>query len=501
MGSLQAPIQPEPLLSVKQLAAALGMSTDWVYSRTSQRAADPLPFIPAGRSPRFHLSKVLRHLERRRRPAGSANVCAIDGIARVNGKEYRRVTRRRFQTGHVRLREDRTRPWWEGFYREDIVLSDGQITRRLRSVNLGRLAEVPTKRKAQRKLAEILTGINQDDYRPRGVLTVREFVEQKFKPLKLANKKWTTQQGYQSVLNRTILPAIGDLQVAEVTAEDAQELINAEVAAGCSRNTAKNIKFAASSVFSLAVKYDYIKSNPFRSVDLPPEEVRFPERTLTPVERKKLLKALPQRERMMVWLIGLTGARPNENVALRRNCVDFRNKLLWVREAINRGHVHTPKGHRQQLPIRLTSADLARFKKLLASTPGAKETDWLFPNQRGTGPVEYSKVMERRIQPIAEKVLGFRITWRMLRKTASTVMHEQGVAVKAMQVRLGHTRAETTMKHYTQLTDPSADHAARVMSQAWTAALADVEKVRSKRRHRKSVSQVLARPKGRAASA
>jgi hypothetical protein len=104
-------------------------------------------------------------------------------------------------------------------------------------------------------------------------------------------------------------------------------------------------------------------------------------------------------------------------------------------------------------------------------------------------------------QPIAEKALGFRLTGRMLRNTASTVMHEQGVAVKAAGAARAHPRRDHDEALH-QLTDPSADHAARVMSQAWTAALADVEKkLGPKRRHRKTISRSLAGPKARAASA
>ncbi len=93
------------------------------------------------------------------------------------------------------LRKDRTPTWWEGFYREDVANEAGQIERKRKSVNLGLLADLPTKRSAQRKLAAILAEINDADYRPRSTATLSGFVK-KYQELKMPTKKGTTQAGY-----------------------------------------------------------------------------------------------------------------------------------------------------------------------------------------------------------------------------------------------------------------------------------------------------------------
>ncbi len=44
------------------------------------------------------------------------------------------------------------------------------------------------------------------------------------------------------------------------------------------------------------------------------------------------------------------------------------------------------------------------------------------------------------------------------------MMHEEGVPLKVAQARLGHARAETTMEHYTHLTQHAMEEAAETIS-------------------------------------
>jgi hypothetical protein len=184
--------QPQ-LLDVEQLCAQLNVSPSWVYKRTIKGALDPLPVIRIG-GLKFDAERVRQYIAARQRPATGATLSSSDGNARVNGKGYRSLTRRRFQTGSVRLREDRTPAWWDGFYREDVVNESGQVQRKRKSVNLGLRSDVPTKRAAQRKLGEILAHINDADYRPRSTVTFSGFVK-KYRELKMPTKKGTTQAG------------------------------------------------------------------------------------------------------------------------------------------------------------------------------------------------------------------------------------------------------------------------------------------------------------------
>jgi hypothetical protein len=281
------------LLTVKGLCSLLDVSPDWVYKRTCRRAADPLPCIRLGKLLRFPAEKVREYLESGHDLDSGDSVRTTDGIARVNGRRYRAMARKRFQAGHVRLRGKRD-PYWEGFYREDVLLPDGRVVRKQRTKNLGRQADIPTKRLAQRRLADIVKELNDEDYRPRPVVTVGDFVEQKYLKLTMPTKKDTTRRSYQVILRKHVLPEIGDRQLTDLTGEDIQELVNRKVAGGLSWSTVRNIKWVLSAVFEVAVKHNYCRSNPARLVDLPPEPVRELQQLASDEDLNRLEDALEE---------------------------------------------------------------------------------------------------------------------------------------------------------------------------------------------------------------
>src|SRR5258708_20488050 len=88
----------------------------------------------------------------------------------------------------------------------------------------------PTKKLAERKLAETLADVNDIDYRPRPIATVRDFVEMKYKKLILPLRKRTTQHGYKIILAHHIFPAFGPKQLVAVTRHDAHEFFTGNLA-------------------------------------------------------------------------------------------------------------------------------------------------------------------------------------------------------------------------------------------------------------------------------
>jgi len=449
----------EPLLAVKQLAAHLGCSLDWIYKRVRKGAPDPLPFIPLGGRIKFRLTEIEADLEYRRACRGT--LAGTNGIARVKGKE-KSLTRKRFQTGSVRLRTDCTAPWWEGFYREDVRLSDGSVVRKQRTANLGLEENVPTKRLAMRKLAEKLAPINDPSYRPGSEITLEQFMP-KYEDLRLANKKGTTRHSYKVVFRKHIVPAFGKRLLSDISEEDVQRFINRK-SLDVAWNTLKNIKWAFSAIFTAAIKYGYAKQNPVRATDLPPEPVVKQLELPTAEQLQQLMDALDEETQMMVRIDCLTALRPGELLALRHSAIDFARKCLWVREAVNHGDIHTPKYHRQSRPIRLADTDLERLRIFMAKRPDAPADDWLFPNEAGTKPKEYVNILRRKIQPKAKELGLPHVTWRLLRHWNSTVLQDSGVPVRVAMERLGHSRPETTLMHYSHVTISKADEAAQIVS-------------------------------------
>ncbi len=461
-GGDTTPFGPQKLLTVAELCAVFGVSAAWVYKRTQKGAENPLPvYRLSGRAIRFHADKILSYLLTRERHRIDATLKPFDGIARVNGKGKWILTRKRFQAGSVRLREDRGPAYWEGWYREDVVNEAGKTVRRRRGVNLGLLKEVKTEKAAQQKLAVILEPINDGRHRPKKMMTFRGFIE-KYRSLKLANKKGTTVHGYETNIRAHYLPEFGDEQLSEISIEAVQAFLNQKAIEGKAVQTLKNLKWGLSSIFVAAIKYGYITSNPARDADLPPEEIKEQKQLPTGAQLNRLIERLDEPISTAVWLAAVSSVRPEE-LAFKWKDLDAGKRMLWIVRAVNRGKLHTPKYHRTNRPIRLTEADVQRLLSLKARTKAGDE-DWMFPNSRKTGPIWHEDLLARRIQPVAEELGLPHITWRLLRHWGATEMVEASVPLKAAQERLGHSRPDILLKFYAHVLDASADMAAATLS-------------------------------------
>ncbi len=456
------PFGPPQLLTARELCDAIGVTPGWVYKRTKKGAIDPLPVVRLGRRGiRFDPYKISSYIRARERHRPDATLELSDGIARVNGKENMKLTRKRLQTGSVRLREDGDPAWWEGFYRENVVNETGKTERKRCAVNLGSIKEIRSEKAARQKLAVILEPINDAKHRPKKMMTFRGFIET-YRSLKLANQKGTTVHGYETNIRAHYLPVFGDMQLSEISIEVVQAFLNQKASEGKAVQTLKNLKWGLSSIFVAAAKYGYMMSNPARGTDLPPEQIRERTVLLTIPQLSQLIERLKEPISTAVWLVAVSCVRPEE-LAFKWKDLDAAKRELWVVRAVNQGKLHTPKYHRANRPIRLTEADVKRLLAL-KDWKKAKDDDWVFPNRLKTGPIWHETLLARRIQPVARELGLPHVTWRLLRHWGATQMVEARVPLKAAQERLGHSRPDILLKFYTHVLDASADVAAETLS-------------------------------------
>ncbi len=78
------------------------------------------------------------------------------------------------------------------------------------------------------------------------------------------------------------------------------------------------------------------------------------------------------------------------------------------------------------------------------------------------------------------------VTWHLLRHWHTTVLHDEGIPIKVAQEWLGHSRAETTIKHYVHLSQQAEAEAAEAVSRRLRAA-------RKTRKSRSFVSTIVSR--------
>jgi hypothetical protein len=96
--------------------------------------------------------------------------------AESTSKEGGSMARRRHQSGRVLVRGKSPNEVFVGRWREDVIQGE-QTIRVERSMVLGTVAELKTKRIAQRLLDPILARINSFDYRPSKFISVEKFAD------------------------------------------------------------------------------------------------------------------------------------------------------------------------------------------------------------------------------------------------------------------------------------------------------------------------------------
>src|SRR5439155_4840800 len=80
--------------------------------------------------------------------------------------------------------------------------------------------------------------------------------------------------------------------------------------------------------------------------------------------------------------------------------------------------------------------------------------DLVFPNKSGE-PMRESKLLQRVLQPAAERAGLGRVTWHQFRHIHSSLLNDLKVPVKIAQEQLGHASISTTLNIYTHVIDAS----------------------------------------------
>ena len=358
------------------------------------------------------------------------------------------MARRRYQSGCL-FKRGKRRKVWIARWREDVIRPDGSLGRIQRSIVLGLVSEIPTRRQAQTQLDQHLHMLNQGQQRPQATKHLQDFVDCEWASLVLSTLKLSTQRGYRMVLGKHVLPCFGQRRLCDITKMDIQQFVADKFRQGLAWQTVRNAWIVLSSVLDAAVDYSYLNSNPARGVKFPPQGRRKEPRILNAEALAKLLAQLREPYRSMVILAASTGLRVGELLALRWKMVNLAEGTIRISESVFHGQVQMPKSERSIRTIPIgpqTRILLEEHRKRF--TANWSEEGLLFPNQLG-GPHRESNLLERVLRPAAMAAGLERVTWHQLRHIHASVLHDIGVPAKIAQQQLGHATVETTLNFYT----------------------------------------------------
>jgi integrase len=352
------------------------------------------------------------------------------------------------------LKTGKRRKVWVGRWREDVLLKSGTVGRAQRSVVLGTLAELPTRRDAQRRLDEKVLAVNAGRSRPESSVTFEWFVEQQWRPLVFPTFKASTQHGYKTVLTTHVLPAWKDWRLRDIERLAIQQWVAKKFVQKTGWQTVRNSWVLLSGILESAVEYGYLPTNPARGVKFPQKGLREKPTIIVGENLAKLLDHLGEPHRTMVQLIAATGLRIGELLALRWLAVDLDVGALTVRESVYEGKFQPPKTQKALRTIPLGPHVVATLTSHQDRVKRREPGDIVFGNRKGD-PFRESKLLTRVLQPAAEAAGLGRVTWHQFRHIHSSLLNDLKVPVKIAQEQLGHGSISTTLNIYTHVVDES----------------------------------------------
>jgi integrase len=270
----------------------------------------------------------------------------------------------------------------------------------------------------------------------------------------------TTVQTYRRDLTKYVLPRFGAYRIGRLPADEIENWLNDEVAAGIAPSSVHRHYRTLRRVLQVAVEKQKIPTNPCDRVHPP----RVPTRDMAFLSWDQvvaLAEAHPDRYRALIYLAVDTGMRWSELVGLRRARLDVRTRKVRVTEQLVRleGGEWLRKEPKTGASVRSISISPFTATLLAEHLEGFSVLGLdglVFPN-KADHPLISSSFWNNVFSPAMARA-GVRCRFHDLRHTSVALAIAEGAHPKAIQTRMGHSSINVTLDRYGHLL-PELDEA------------------------------------------
>lgn len=328
----------------------------------------------------------------------------------------------------------------------------------------------PKKRQAQRELARVLGEVQQGSYIKPAQMTVADYLHQWVRDYVSHSVRPVTAKGYCHWIETHIIPEIGKIKMSQLEASDIQALYGKLLKDGrrdnkgaLSARSVLHIHRLLHNALSHAVKWGIIGRNICDAVDSPRAKQKQM-RALEPEDVKRLLDASIGTVYYPLFHLAIfTGMRRSELLGLRWRDVDLDMATLSVSQVLhNLGKgkimIEEPKTQKSKRQIALSPVAAIALRQhkerqqaeRLMLGRSLTDDDLVFGNPDGT-PFLGSSITHAFTRTMRQ--LGLKgVRFHDLRHTHASLMLRQGVNIKTLQERLGHSSITTTLDIYAHVT-------------------------------------------------
>jgi integrase len=302
--------------------------------------------------------------------------------------------------------------------------------------------------------AGLRTDISRGEYVPQSKLTLNDYYKSwlvTYTGRTRSGIRQTTLEGYADRMRLHVLPTLGRCRLAEIGPRDIKQLGASLYAKGLSANSVRVTIAPLKALLACAFEEELIRRNPAANVRLAQPKTGTDDglpkiKSLTVEELQRLIAAVPEQHRLVVELLGHTGLRIGELIALTWADIDFGRKRVQVQRRWYRGSFAPPKSKFgiRQVPLTHTMA-----QKLW--TLRGRDDELIFGTRNNT-PMGATNFYNRVFKPAAVKAGVPWATFHTLRHTcASILFNNGGLNPKQVQAWLGHHAASFTLDTYVHL--------------------------------------------------
>jgi integrase len=271
-----------------------------------------------------------------------------------------------------------------------------------------------------------------------------------------------------------IVPALGKVALAKLTALQVQALYAQKLHEGLSSTTVHHLHTVFHRALKAALRLGLLQRNVLEMLD-PPRITHHEMATLSADQARRLLIAARGDRFEALYVLALsTGMRQGELLALKWQDVELEAATLRVRATLQ----YTPAGFvfaepktaksRRIVALPKTAVDALRRRRAQQATErtgAGDDLNLVFPNTAGH-PMDGKDLLRHRFRPLLQKAGLPPIRFHDLRHTAATLLLERGINPKIVSEMLGHADISITLGIYSHVTPHMQQQAAAAMDAA-----------------------------------
>jgi integrase len=259
-----------------------------------------------------------------------------------------------------------------------------------------------------------------------------------------------TRAHYQALLDRHILPELGDMMLHTITPIMVRNW-HAELGADTPTYRAHAYSLLKT-IMNTAVTEQIVNSNPCVIRGASSSKVVHKARPATLEELTIITEHMPDRLRVAVLIAAWCGLRYGELAELRRGDIDLDQQVIRVRRAVARvaGEkpiIGPPKSSAGMRDVAIPPHLIPELKRHLADHVAVGARALLFPSSRGSDRHLAPATAYRHFYQARLAAGRPDLRWHDLRHTGATLAAATGATLAELMGRLGHSSVHAAMRY------------------------------------------------------